>query len=80
MPNEYRVRQVNRLESVGAPAVRTFQALQRSGQGPCMRSGAAVRSAEELQPVLSIGRDEYRRHGNSAVRAGVDGAGGACVI
>jgi hypothetical protein len=30
MPNEYRVRQVNRLESVGAPAVRTFQALQRS--------------------------------------------------
>ncbi len=47
MPNEYRVRQVNRLENVGAPAVRTFQALQRSGQGPCMRSGAAVRSAAE---------------------------------
>ena len=45
-----------------------------------MRSGAAVRSAAELQPALSIGRDEYRRHGNSAVRAGVDGAGGACVI
>ncbi len=38
MPNEYRVRQVNRLENVGAPAVITFQALQRPGQGPCMRS------------------------------------------
>jgi hypothetical protein len=51
MPNGYRVRQVNRLENVGSPAVRTFQPLQRSGQGLCMRSGAAVRSAEELRPA-----------------------------
>jgi hypothetical protein len=79
MPNGYRVRQINLVEKVGSPAVRTFQPLQRSGQGPCMRSGAAVRSAEESLPALSIGRDEYRRHGNSAERAGVDGAGGACV-
>ncbi len=51
MPNRCRVRQVNRLENAGLPAVRTFQPLQRSGHGPCMRSGAAVRSAEELLPA-----------------------------
>jgi len=52
MPNEYRVRQVNRLENVGSPAVRTFQPLQRSGQGALhARSGAAVRSAKELLPA-----------------------------
>jgi hypothetical protein len=51
MPKGYRVRQVNRLENVGSPAVKPFQLLQRSGQGPCMRSGAAVRSAEELLPA-----------------------------
>ena len=79
MPSGYRVRQINLVENVGAPAVRTFKPLQRSGQGPCMRSGAAVRGAEESLHALSIGRDEYRRHGNSAERAGVDGAGGACV-
>jgi hypothetical protein len=49
------------------------------GQRSCVRSGAAARSAEELLPARSIGRDEYRRHGNSAVRAGVDGVGGAFV-
>jgi hypothetical protein len=52
---------------------------QRSGQGSCVRSGAVVRRAEELPPASSIGRDEYRRYGNSAVRARMDGAGGACV-
>jgi len=51
MPNGYRVRQVNRLENVGSPAARTFQSLQRLGQGPCTRAGAAVRSAEELLPA-----------------------------
>ena len=52
MPNEYRVRQVNRLENVGSPAVRTFQPFQRSGQGALhARSGAAVRSAKELLPA-----------------------------
>jgi hypothetical protein len=77
MPNGYRVRQINLVENAGSPAVRTFQPLRRSGQGPSMRSGAAVRSAEESLPALSIGRDEYGRHGNSAERAGVDGAGEA---
>jgi hypothetical protein len=51
MPNGYRVRRINRFESVGSPAARTLQLLQCSGQGLCMRSGAAVRSAEELLPA-----------------------------
>jgi hypothetical protein len=46
------------------------------------RASACVRERQSAQrggiaTCLSIGRDEYRRHGNSAVRAGMDGAGEA---
>jgi hypothetical protein len=51
MPNGYRVRRVNRFENVGSPAAKTLPPLERSGQGLCMRSGAAVRSAEQLLPA-----------------------------
>jgi hypothetical protein len=51
MPNGYRVRQVNRFENVGSPAVRTSNHSNAQAKGPCMRSAAAVRSAEELLPA-----------------------------
>jgi hypothetical protein len=60
MPNEYRVRQVNRLENVGAPAVRTFQALQRSGQGPACaqeRRFAARRNCNLLSQSVETNID-----------------------
>ena len=82
MPNGHRVRQVTALRDCWVTGCENFPTTpmdQHSGQGSCVRSGVAVRSAEELLPAPSIGRDEYRRHGNSAVRAGMDGAGGACV-
>ena len=58
MPNGYRVRQVNRFENVGSPAVRTSNHSNAQAKGPCMRSAAAVRSAEELLPrmVKQFGR------------------------
>jgi hypothetical protein len=51
MPNGYRVRQVDRFENVGSPAVRTSNHSNAQAKWPCMRSAAAVRSAEELLPV-----------------------------
>ena len=78
MPNEYRIRQINRLENVGSPAVRTFPptpALRQRGPACALGSGGSQRGG--IATCFSIGRDEYRHHGNSAVRAGVDGAGAA---
>ena len=51
MPNGYRVRQVDRFENVGSPAVRTSNHSNAQAKWPCMRSAAAVRSAEELLPA-----------------------------
>ena len=45
------------------------RALQRSGSGGSHCGG--------ISTCLSIGRDEDRRHGNSAIRVGMDGAGEA---
>ena len=79
MPNGYRIRQVNRFENVGSPAVRTFQSLQRSGQRALHAFGSGGSQRGGIATSLSIGRDEHRRHGNSAGRAGMDDAGGSCV-
>jgi hypothetical protein len=77
MPNGYRVRRVNRFESVGSPTARTLQPLQRSGQGLCMRSGAAVRSAKHLLPASQSVETNIDATGIPQYGRGVDGAGEA---
>jgi hypothetical protein len=82
MPHWCRIRLGNRFGSLGS---RLWDCSDNSRPIDNVRANVprfvrAPRSLpEESHNALSFGQDEYQRHRHSAVRAGMDGAGGSCV-
>jgi hypothetical protein len=79
-PDRCRVCQINQFESSATrcESSSTTPKNHALGNRPAC-SGSRGRSTEKLLSAHSIGQGRIRPNGDSAGRAGMDGAGGSCV-